>query len=700
MISGRVGIVAVLLVMPLRAQDWESKARRLRPTDTSASEQAVLQNLAARVKHTLHSIPRAVTGTQADLVRPQLRRQLEQSLGHKKLPWPPDLQSRTVSTSKKDGYRIEKVVYQGLPGELIPANIYVPDNLRGRAPGIVFYNGHWFPDSKARPDFQAFCINMAKFGFVVLNFDTFGQGERGISRRDHRRVEGLLIGVSQQGFAVYETKVALQYLLARADVDPQRIGMTGASGGGFTTWMTAALDDRIKVAVPVVATCDLYEQVMVRQPRDLDPTDHCHYVPGMFQFANNHELLTMAAPKKVLVVSATEDQSFPVHGAREVAEYGRQLYSSYAMKDRFSYYEDSIDGHGYQKKKREAAYGWFLRWFMDKGDGSPVSEPATQVLAIDSPELRSFPAGQNQAAGPAMIAAVKHLASGLPPAPGLIRLQQVLGPWPEAIRSKVQIGVNRLERLLLPSEPGLETPSVLLRPAGRVRGLLVAVDDRGKEAVFADAAVRDLADAGWAILALDPRGIGEMASSKNNWLFAVSLLEGQNLVWRQAWDIYRAIDLVNAAPELRATRIGLYARGQNAGLAAAYLLAHAGETKGSKLSWFILRDAFLTYHDFLDRPKSMPLSFQLLVSDEDRMKQLDREIPGSYIPFDVLDYFDIPQLLATAVTPGLVVNPVDGDWGHKSEADSRKLLQGKFQVIVMDAPDPSIAKFVQESAQH
>lgn len=119
-------------------------------------------------------------------------------------------------------------------------------------------------------------------------------------------------------------------------MDPDRIGMTGASGGGFNTWMMAALDGRIKVAVPVVATCDLYEQIMTRQPCDLDPTDHCHYVPGLFRYANNHELLTMAAPKKILVVSAIPDQSFPVYREREVAAYGRQLYNSYRMKDRFS----------------------------------------------------------------------------------------------------------------------------------------------------------------------------------------------------------------------------------------------------------------------------------------------------------------------------------------------------------------------------
>ena len=696
----RPRILAVFLILPLCAQNWEREALGLRPADASNSEQAVLANLAARVKHTLDAIPRALTAAEADRARPKLRSSLEKSLGYKLLPWPPRLQAKTTSSVQKEGYRIENVVYQGLPGELISANVYVPEALHGKAPSVVFYNGHWFPDSKARPDFQAFCINMAKFGFIVLNFETFGQGERGISRRDHRRAEGLLIGVSEQGFAFYDTQVALEYLLTRPDVDPQRIGMTGASGGGFNAWMTAALDDRIKVAVPVVATCDLYEQIMVRQPRDLDPTDHCHYVPGMFQYANNHELLTMAAPKKILVVSATQDPSFPVHGAREVAEYGRQLYNSYGMKDRFSYYEDSVEAHGYQVKKREAAYGWFLHWFMDKGDASPVPEPATDVLPFDSPELRAFPKNQNHAAGPAMIAAVKHVAADLPPVPASILLQPVLGTWPKPIPAKVRVGVSRMERILVPSERGLEVPSVLLRPSGKAKGLLVAVNDKGKEKVFADSTVQGLVDDGWAVLALDPRGMGEMATSKNNWLFAVSLLEGENLVWRQAWDIYRAIELVNAAPELQLSQVGLYARGQDAGLAAAYLLADAAGRKSSKLKWFILRDTFLTYHDFLDRPKSMPLSFQLAASDDNKMKQLDREIPGSYIPFDVLHSFDIPQLLTAAAIPGMVVNPVDGDWDSRSESASRNLLKDKIQVVVTNMPESRITEFVKQSAQH
>ena len=81
---------------------------------------------------------------------------------------------------------------------------------------------------------------MARLGFVVLSFDPFGQGERGVSARDHRRTEALLVGVAQQGIAVYETRCALEQFVSRPEVDPEVIGTTGASGGGYNTWITAA----------------------------------------------------------------------------------------------------------------------------------------------------------------------------------------------------------------------------------------------------------------------------------------------------------------------------------------------------------------------------------------------------------------------------------------------------------------------------
>ena len=234
---------------------------------------------------------------------------------------------------------------------------------------------------------------MARLGFVVLSFDPFGQGERGVSSRDHRRTEALLVGVAQQGFAEYETRCALEYLLSRPEVDPQRVGMTGASGGGYNTWITAALDDRIAAAVPVVGTSEFAEQIRVCRPLDwYHAAEHCHFVPGLIRYANNHELLAMAAPKPVLIIAASQDQSFPVAGVREVAEYGRELYDVVpAPGTRSGWWWTRRKATATSGPKREAAYGWFLRWLMRRGDGGPHPEPPTETEPFDSEELRCFP---------------------------------------------------------------------------------------------------------------------------------------------------------------------------------------------------------------------------------------------------------------------------------------------------------------------
>ena len=292
-------LAALAIWISACAEGLQDDVRLLRPVESVLGVQ-VLDNLERRAREQLASIHHPMSPREADAARTELRTLLAESLGVNHLPWPPDLRAQVVGTSSGEGYVLEKIIYQTLPGTQVPAHLYLPENRQGRLPGILFYPGHWRPDSKARPDFQAFCINMARLGFVVLNFDPFGQGERGVSRRDHRRTESLLLGVSQQGFAVYESRCALEYLLGRDEVDPNRIGMTGASGGGYNTWMMAALDDRIKVAVPVVGTSEFFEQIEVCRPLDwYGASGHCHFVPNLIQFADNHELVDRRRALKV-----------------------------------------------------------------------------------------------------------------------------------------------------------------------------------------------------------------------------------------------------------------------------------------------------------------------------------------------------------------------------------------------------------------
>jgi dienelactone hydrolase len=670
------------------AADLAQEVRSLRPGDTSATEKSVLDNLEQRAKTALAGLKHPQTSREADRLRPKLRQQLQMSLGLAHLPWPPKLQPQPVGSVLRVGYRIEKVVFQSLPAVSVPAHLYIPDDLRGRAPAVLFYVGHWWPDSKARPDFQAFCINMARLGFVVLTWDPFGQGERGISSRDHRRTETLPVGVSQQGIAEYETRCALEYLLSRPEVDPQRIGMTGASGGGYNTWITAATDDRIKVAVPVVGTSEFYEQISVTRPLDwYHASEHCHFVPGLIKYANNHEFIAMAAPKPLMIIAASQDQSFPIRGVRDVYEYGRGLYGSYGSAGKIAFFEDQTEGHGYQKRKREAAYGWFLRWLKNQGDAAPVPEPETIPTSDDSAKLRCFPPGDNRAAGPGIIETVQRIAAKRSP--------QKLGEsflaamsWPASAGvSNVRIRDVPVQRVIVPIEPGLNVPAFVLRPQTAIRGVLIAVDDRGKEEVLTALAAEEILASGWAVMGVDPRGIGEMKTTQMGWAAAVSLLLNENFVARQAFDLARAVDV--ARQWFAGRPAAVYARGDNASLAATYVVG-----SDRNLKFYLLRDGFISYRHFYLRPKSMAVSFELKRNDRDRTTAFDREIPFAYVPFAAMHSFDLPGLLASSPAPGLIVNPINGDWVPIEHDEARKILPARVKLATGSQADVAAGEFI------
>jgi dienelactone hydrolase len=707
--------VAALLVGLAAALDPSFELRQavsaLRPTDLSAGSTAVLDNLEERARRVLSAIPRARDRREADVARQAQRERLERSLGLHVLPWPPELKPRAAGTLSRAGYRVEKIIYQTLPGLLVPAHLYVPDKLKEPAPAVLFYPGHWWADSKSRPDFQAFCINMARLGFVVLNFDPFGQGERGVSARDHRRTEALLVGVAQQGIAAYETRCGLEYLLSRKEVDRTRIGMTGASGGGYNTWITAALDDRIAAAVPVVGTSEFGEQIQVCRPLDwYQAAEHCHFVPGLIRYANNQELLAMAAPRPLLIVAAKRDESFPITGVRAVYDYGRALYQTYGAPERIGFTQERSEGHGYQKRKREAAYGWFLRWLMNRGDGAPVPEPDTKTLPFDDPDLRCFPAGKNQPAGPAIVALVKRLARDLPPQSPRLNLAAVLGPWPkiDEPRPPVQSGAvtvlkgtrARLRRMLFPSEPGIMIPAFLLEPGEHsdIKGVLLALDDRGKEAVAADPVLWQALGRGWCACGVDPRGLGELSVEKRGWVFAVSLLLGENFVGRQACDLRRVAEEIEGFPELRDKPLAIYARGHGSSLAATYAMVPDGPARAwqSRVRCFVLRGGFLSFHAFFERPRSLAESYRLLPVDRDRTTAFDREIPAMYFPFGALRFWDLPQLLLATGARGLVVNPISGDWDRLEEAEARKLVPDRTRVVSRPEPEEAVAAFLRE----
>ena len=403
--AAEIRLLLVLLILtPTVAwpQDLEAEARAMRPADPSELSKAADDDLERRAHEALDGVRRAYRARDIKAQRPELRRRLEESLGTKRLPWPPDLQATLTGRVEREGYRIDKLGFQTLPGVWASAHLYVPNRLPEPAPAVLLSSAHAWEEGKAHPDAQAFAINMVRMGFVVLVFDALGRGERVGSPADHRRSESLLVGVTQQGLVQYETRCALQYLRSRREVDPGRIGMTGADGGGFATWIAAALDENVKAAVVVDDTTDFHEQI--RYLRSLDEyelDDHCPLVPGIFRYANNHELLALVAPRPVLIVQSPSDESYPVSGARAVYEYGTEIYTTLHERRGVAFVEDESNGRGFQKAKREAAYGWFLHWLADGGKGKPIEEPDTQVEPADSPELATLPEGRTAPTEPA-----------------------------------------------------------------------------------------------------------------------------------------------------------------------------------------------------------------------------------------------------------------------------------------------------------
>jgi dienelactone hydrolase len=286
------------------------------------------------------------------------------------------LQATLTGQVERLGYRIDKLVFQALSGVWVPAHLYVPSLLTEPAPAVLLLSAHAWEEGKAHQEAQSFAISMVRMGLVVLVFDGMGQGERTGSAAGHQRSELRLVGVTEQGLVQYEARCALQFLRSRQEVDPERIAMAGADGGGLATWIAAALDDDVGVAVVVDDTTDFHQQIQYLRSLDDDELeDHCPLVPGILRYANNHELLALVAPRPVLIVQSSSDDSYPVAGARAVYEYGAEIYTTLRDRKSISFVEDDRNGRGFQKAKREAAYGWLLHWLAESGDGKPIDDP-------------------------------------------------------------------------------------------------------------------------------------------------------------------------------------------------------------------------------------------------------------------------------------------------------------------------------------
>jgi dienelactone hydrolase len=429
-----------------------------------------------------------------------------------------DLNLSSKGTLRRDGYRIEKITFETWPGFANAALLYIPDSVEGRVPGIVSISGHT-PHSKAADYVQQRNVNLVKRGCVVLSYDYFGYGDRKTGKHPDRPEGPNGHGIrsfsysrrSATALEVLDAIRALDVLTARPDVDPERIGFTGESGGSNTTYWIAALDPRVKLAVPVssVTTFDYWIRGDINWDWHQRP-------PGIRRVADIGTLLALHAPRPLVVISSkrgTDDEEFPLPEAEKSHQWARHVYGLYDSNDRVKHYE-STTGHGYQEDKRQELYLAVERWLNPPQPRAGQELPA-KIEAVE--DLRcELPEGNQTFRG-----IFAEWLKPLPRAektddPTLFRkfLRERLG-WPERLPDvQPQLMASEVNSLwtaqfwIIETEPGIRLPVVSINPKNAVSPPLTLVPGRDKSAVSRALKKGDV------VVAFDLRGIGEMQSGK------------------------------------------------------------------------------------------------------------------------------------------------------------------------------------------
>jgi hypothetical protein len=286
--------IEILLAITLIAQNEKSIQPQLRQGNFLTEEQA---------KQELESFARSYSNLEewqarAGRIREGILRGAKLSPLPEKCPLNPIVHSKR----KYNGYTVENVAFESLPGFFVTGNIYRPT--RGKKPyaGILGPHGHFKEPNgggRFRPDMQYRCASLARMGAVVFAYDMIGWGES-------TQFENYKFPDSHQNFKkavalqVWNSIRAVDFLISRKDVDPKRIGVTGASGGGTQNFLLAAVDDRIAVSVPVVMIsahffggCNCESGMPINQSEN--------------HLTNNAEIAALAAPRPQLIISDGND---------------------------------------------------------------------------------------------------------------------------------------------------------------------------------------------------------------------------------------------------------------------------------------------------------------------------------------------------------------------------------------------------------
>lgn len=316
------------------------------------------------------------------LLRPCIMEALQ--LG--KLPKAPAAQPIITPKRKYNGYTVENIAIEILPGLYINGSLYKPAKYKGKIPVILNPDGHW-DKQRYRPDCQYRCAALAKMGAMAFSYDLFAWGESLLQFKpeDHRRSLAMTI-------QVLGSLRILDYLLAQKDADTNRVAIAGGSGGGTHAMMMSAIDDRIKASAPVLSVSSYFYGGC--------PCESGMPIHDCGSRTDNVEIAAMAAPRPQLLVTDGGDwtDKMPLHDFI----YLQKIYSYYDKPGNVENVHLPLEKHDFGINKRIAVYDFMAKYFKlnkkaiqdaaGKIDESAITIENEEAMYVFGPKGENLPA--------------------------------------------------------------------------------------------------------------------------------------------------------------------------------------------------------------------------------------------------------------------------------------------------------------------
>ena len=611
------------------------------------------------------------------------------------------LNARTVGKIQRNGYAIEKIIFESQPGVYVSANLYLPADASRPSPAVLSPLGH-YPEGKSARNYQHLFQNLARKGYAVFTFDPWGQGERqqfldpvtGRSRyadptqqHDKAGWPMVLLGATLAQHRVWDAVRALDYLESRPEIDTTRVGCVGHSGGATMTMFLCALEPRLRTAVMVEGHFRNFSHAHYDPPGGIGDAEQ-NLVGSLNSLIDKGDLIWAFAPRPALMCYTPEDglswvTPYYVESVHEIFEEAKAAYRILDAPESIQLFASFLP-HNYDFFNRRETYRWLNRWLAQKDPGIEETE-----FDSSSPDaLNCTTTGQvlTSLGGRSIVRVNADRASSLAVNRKPVtassymrvrsRLPDLLSIPPKRSPLKVRILAARTQRDLdiqkfeFRSEPQIRIPGWFLTPhrkGGRLPVILF-ITAHGKDELLDEAnEMQTIARNGFAVCAVDLRGFGatsprfplaarnlyrDAGASLDTCYSTASLVLGKPVLGQRVWDFIRCLDYLETRSDIDMARVYVW------GVAEAGLSVLIGSAIDN-------------------RPRSI-LCERIITDFHSVLESSDYSAELSWFASGLLKEFDLPEIMAAVAPRSLwALNPV----GPQNETLPESAIRVRFEPV-------------------